>query len=148
MIKDPGSEFCLFATGMIEERIINDEYICTIFICEIFDFIVNNSRCQHRSKSKPVGFCGIQEKIKAVFWKIFFERSGTLLHIHVSFDKDIAQLIFQKGNGRETILLGSVTLLQKLSNFVRRKKSLNTIKNSYLFIISLRYNGHGINPPK
>lgn len=127
MLKDSGTKFRLFTARAMKERIIDDEHVDTLFISQMFDVIIDDLWCQRRSKAKPIRFWRIQEAIESILWELFFERAGSLLHIHAFSNKHIAEFIFQKRNSRYTFFFCAVTLFLKGSYFVRRKKSLNTI---------------------
>lgn len=98
---------------------------------QVLYLVIDDRVSQHISKSKPVGFGRAHEPVKGIFREVFFERTGTLLHIHAT-TKNVTHLITKKRNGWNAFFFGSVALLQKLADFIGRKNLLNTFKNSYL----------------
>ena len=67
MVKDSGTEFRFLAAATTEKRIIHNKYVCTVLICQILYLVVDDPGSQKRSKTEPVGFCGIQETVKSIF---------------------------------------------------------------------------------
>ena len=71
MIKNTGSQFCLFAAGPVEKAVIYNKDVGALFICKILQIIVDDICRKKRSETKPVCLCGIQETIKGIFRESF-----------------------------------------------------------------------------
>ena len=147
MVKNFGTKLGSLATGTIEESIIQNEYVWTLFICKILHFVIDDCRCQSCGKFKPIRFSRVQKSINCILGKILFEGASAHLHIHAAVGKYILKSVTKQRDSRNTFFFRSVTFFQKFSHVVFGKKSVNAIKNGYLFISVLCYNGHGINPP-
>lgn len=95
MVKNFGTQFCFLAAGAIKKAVINNEGIFPFFIRQIPYVIVHNVCRKKKSETEPVCFCRIKKAIENVLGKLFHKRVGTLLHIHTSSNKNVAEFITQ-----------------------------------------------------
>ena len=112
MIKNTGSQFCLFTAGPVEKTVIYNKDVGALFICKILQIIVDDICRKKRSETKPVCLCGIQETVKGIFRESFLEGSSALLHIHASPYENISKLISQKRNGRDAFFFRAIAFGQ------------------------------------
>ena len=115
MIKDPGPEFRLLTASTFKQAVINDEGIDTISICKGFNSICNFPG-QESCKTKPVVLWIVQEPVEGILRKRLPEGSGLLLHVHASIGKDIAQLVFEDIQYRNTFFFLCITLAKQFTD--------------------------------
>ena len=74
-------------------------------------------------KTKPVCFCRIKKTVKGVLEERFLEGFRFHLHVYASIREDIAQLVLEDVNNRNTFLLAYITFSEQVSDFEYFEKS-------------------------
>jgi hypothetical protein len=96
MVKHTGAEFRLLAATPAKQTVIHNEYVRSGIVSQVFQVIIDHIGCKHRCEAQPIRLGGIQKTVERILGKIFFKRTGALLHVHAASYKDVAKLISQK----------------------------------------------------
>ena len=115
MVKHSWTEFSLFTACSVKKTVIYYKHIFSIRWCQLADIVIDYICGNQGSETKPISFYRVHKTIKSIFWKVFGKSSCLLLHIHTLTYKDVAKLVSQKWDCRNTFFLCAVTFFQKFT---------------------------------
>lgn len=121
MVEHAGTEFCLLAARAVKKTVVNDKCIHTVIRCERLDYI-DHLPGQEGGKAQPVRFRTVQETIERILGERFLEGAGLLLHVHAAVGKDVAELVLEDVEYRNTFFFLSIALAEKITDPESGKK--------------------------